>query len=132
MATTDEQLLALEQQMMRNYVDAPAELEALIDDTTKKVARELYFSTSQTSQVEFQDNVYIFKAKQKVAGNKRLLFMVVINKEHQAKINHGYKPYTVTAELDNRFSYNENLEAVVNTFFRHITGLTPEPEELEE
>ena len=127
---TESQLQSLEQEMMSKYIDAPAELEALIEDTTKKVARELYFSASQTSTVEFQDKVYVFKAKQKVMGNKRILFMVVINREYQDKINHGYKPYTVTAEIDNKFSYNENLEATVNTFFRHITGLTPEPEEL--
>lgn len=129
---TDEQLQALQEEIMQTTIEAPAEMEALIKDTAQKAARDMAFKSSQTSQIEFNDEVFTLKATKKVVGFKEVIFMVVVNENHRKMGGSKYRPFTVTAHIDNAFSYQENIEAVVETFLRHISGLGEQAQELGE
>lgn len=119
---TDEQLAALQDKIMHDTIDAPAEMEAMIQDTAAKVARDLSLKASQTARAEFEDELYIFKATKTVINFKQVVHMVIVNEEHRKLGGNKYRPYTATAEIDNGFSYEDNLRAVVETFLRHISG----------
>ena len=126
---SDEQLAALQERIMQETIDAPAELENLIVETAERVASEIALKNG-TSRMEFQDEVYTFKAVKKIVSFKEIIYMVVVNEEHRKMGGNRYRPYTVTVEVDNSFSYLENLQATVETFLRHITG-TVAAQELE-
>lgn len=126
---SDEQLAALQERIMQETIDAPAELENLIVETAERVASEIALKNG-TSRMEFQDEVYTFKAVKKIVSFKEIIYMVVVNEAHRKMGGSRYRPYTVTVEVDNSFSYLENLQATVETFLRHITG-TVAAQELE-
>lgn len=127
---TDEQLKELQDRIMRDTIDAPAEIEALIADIAEKVARDLTFKTSQIARIDFDDYVYTFKATKKTVNFKQVVYMVIVNEAHRIIGGNKYRPYTVTAEIDNSKSYTDNLKAIVETFLRHISGLGAVAEEL--
>lgn len=119
---TDEQLAVIQEQMTHDVIDVPEELEELITDTAERVAREIALKDGK-STIDFQEEIYTFKAMKRVVSFKELIYMVVVNEEHRKMGGNKYRPYTVTAEVDNNFSYMENLQAMVETFLRHITGM---------
>lgn len=127
---TDEQLKELQECIMRDTIDAPAEIEALIADIAEKVARDLTFKTSQIARIDFGDYVYTFKATKKTVNFKQVVYMVIVNEAHRIIGGNKYRPYTVTAEIDNSKSYTDNLKAIAETFLRHISGLGAVAEEL--
>lgn len=122
---------ALQEEMMRQTFTFPEEMEALIKDTSEKVAREVLFTSERKSTVEFMGEVYIFTAIIKVFGFKKYILMYVANVEHMKLGGSKYRPFTATAEVDNSFSDQENLQTAVEGFLRHITG-TERPEILED
>lgn len=127
----DEQLQALQDKIMQETIDAPAEMDLLIQETAEKVARDLALRSDKTARVEFQEEVLQFKAYKTVLNCKEVVYLVVVNEEHRKMGGNKYRPFTVTSEIDNSFSYVDNLKAIVETFLRHISGLGAQAEELQ-
>lgn len=128
---TDQELNALQEKIEQDTFDIPEELEALIKDTSEKVARELAFKSNSQTRAEFQDEVFIFSAKKVIRGFKQVIFFAIANENHYKAVGSKYRPYTVTLEVDNSFDYVDNLKAGVESFLRHISGAIM-PQELEE
>lgn len=127
----DEQLQALQNKIMQETIDAPAEMDLLIQETAEKVARDLALRSDKTARVEFQEEILQFKAHKTVLNYKEVIYLVVVNEEHRKLGGNKYRPFTVTSEIDNSFSYVDNLKAIVETFLRHISGLGAQAEELQ-
>ena len=129
---TDEQLQELQDKIMHETIDVPEQLEAMIQDTAEKVARDLTLKASQVARAEFDDEVYTFKAMKRTIDFKQVVHMVIVNEEHRREGGNIYRPYTATAEIDNSFSYMDNMKAIVETFLRHISGLGNTAQELDD
>lgn len=122
MAMTDEQIQRIQDEIMSS-INAETDIEDLIKETAREVGSRLAFSDKV--HVEFMDVVYLFKYKKTILpGAKQGIFMFIANMENYRKFKDKYKPYTATVEIDNKFTMRENLQSVIEVFFRHITGRT--------
>jgi hypothetical protein len=134
----DEVLAALQEEIMHDAIEAPAELEEQIKNTAEQAAQSLVFKPEGTT-VEFlcpgEDEARILRMKilKEVKNFKQVVIMVIVDirKYEEAKKRRVvYIPFTVTVEIDNSLSYQENLRATCEAFFRHISGaISPEVEE---
>lgn len=129
MAMTEEQIDTIQKNMMKSYVDAPIELEERIKDTAEKTAGILVYQEGRKAEFEFNDTVYEAKLKKTVSDFKEIIYMVILDEKKLKSAGGHYVPFTVSAEVDNSFSYYENVKAMVEAFLRHITG-TIQPEVL--
>ena len=116
MIMTDEQLNKIQQDLLKQ-IDKPLQLENLIKDTADKIARSL--STVGKAKIDFQDRTYMFRAR-----HTDTTIILIIADELKFKIlGEKYRPYFVKGEIQNNLTYQENLRAVCEAYFRHITGL---------
>jgi len=121
----DRKIAEIQQSLENQFINAPLMEDEEIKEASSVVARDLLFKTDNTARIEFQENTYTFKFKSVVKDFKEFILMFVINEETKAmadKANQPYRPYMLSVEVTNSMDKIENLRAVVETFFRHITG----------
>ena len=127
---TNENIAAIQEQMVHDMIDAPIELEKEIDDLSRHIAGQLTWGARQKVTVEFQDDVYAFSYLQLTENDKAILRIIVIRGRNELVENNGRK-FTVDIEWDSDLTTFENIRYGVKALFQHITG-TIEPEILEE
>lgn len=121
----DKKIAEIQKNLEEKYILNPLAEDKEIEETSAVVARELALKADNTSRVEFQGETYTFKARHFVSNFKNLVTMFVINEEHKALADNAhqpYRPYMVTAEIENSMDILENIKAIVEAVFRHITG----------
>lgn len=122
----DEQLEQIQNNLIQEF-EAPIKLEKEILELADKISLDLY--KSNKSLIEYNDIKYFFKSRKVNICNKKGIELVVADMDKFKLLYNKYQPYHVTAEIDNNLSDLENYKAIVEAFFRHITGLI-KPEEL--
>lgn len=125
---TDEQITRIQEELMSS-IQEKVDTEDMIKNTAREIAARLVFKDKVSA--EFADKLYMFAYQQVIAPGAKLgIMMLVADMQNFTLFKEKYRPYTVTVEIDNKFTLRENLQAVVEAFFRHITGTT-QAEELE-
>lgn len=121
MAYTEEQIQAIQAQLMKQYVDDPLELDSEILSTAEKVSKELM--DQQVSKFEFQDTVYEARSRFKQAGNKQIIYVVFANIVKYKLAGEKYIPYTASCEIDTNYTYEDNLKTIITAFLEHLAGV---------
>jgi len=127
----EAQIQDIEQKLLQQYVTAPISLEDEIKALSKEVSGKLLLSVTGTAEFQFLGDPFIARAKRTIQGNKQVIYMVISNEETRRIAGSHYVPFTVTAEVDNSFTLNENYEAIVQAFLRHVSN-TEKAEVIEE
>ena len=107
----------IEQELLKQYVTEPINLENMISDTATKAARDIVFGKG-TATFEFLDSIFVARSRRTIKG----IFLVISNEKTRDMAGNKYIPYTMQCEIDNNFSLVENYKAAFETFLRHITG----------
>ena len=128
MAYSDEELSRIQEDLTRQYISEPLTLEETIKETAERVAKDLAYGPEKSS-FEFLEEDY--KAAVKRDMFKKKIFVAISNETHRELAGNKYSPYMVDCDIDNNFSYYENMKAVVEAFLRHVSG-TIEPEVLDD
>ena len=113
-----EQLEELQREMYKNAVEAPEELEQQIRSAADEVSAHLFYRPDQKHGIEFNDRKYVFMATKRIINFKETIFMAVVDVSEKKP-----RVFNVQAEVDNGFSYRENLRATVEAFLRDRSGL---------
>jgi hypothetical protein len=119
---TDEQIQRIQDEIMSS-IQSETDIEDTIKNTAREIAARLTFNDKISS--EFIDTLYMFKYRKIILpGAKQGIMMLIANMVKYQQFKEKYRPYTVTVEIDNNFTFRENLQAVLEAFFRHMTGRT--------
>lgn len=119
---TDEQIARIQEELMSS-INAEVNGEEMLKNTAREIAARLTFNDKVSA--EFMDTLYMFKYRKfMMPGAKQGLIMLIANMANYAQFKEKYRPYTVTVEIDNNFTFRENLTSVIEAFFRHVTGMT--------
>lgn len=122
----EEDLKRIEQEII-GAMNKQQNLEEMIVNLSEEIAAKLSLNNKATADVD--DTQYAF-AYQVVNNNKkRILYMTVADMRKFQILQEAYRPYTLTAEIDNDLSLRENLKATVEAFLRHVYDMV-EAEEL--
>lgn len=114
----DKELEELQQEMYKNIIEVPEEIENAISDLSKEVATKLFYRPDTAYPSEFYDNKYIFAAGKVIKSFKEYIILKVLDVTDE---KHPRK-FRVESEIDNKFSYRENLQATVECFLRDRCG----------
>ncbi len=109
-----------------NEIDDEIKLEKHIEEKAKEIASQIYISKS--ARVEINDAVYTIRfhegrKKHKKIGKTVQVISLVAGNELKIKLAAGnYTPYVAQAEIHNDLSIRENIEMLVESLIRTITG----------
>ena len=113
---TDEQLKRIEQEIMAS-IDGDVKKEQMLIELSSDIATKL--TTSGETRAEIEGLNYKFKAKM---DGRYIIFLVACIEKYKIA-QEKYRPYTVTAEVNNSMTQYENLRATVEAFLRHILNM---------
>ena len=122
----EKELKRIEQELLKG-LDKEQEAEEMVVDLSNEIAAKLAFQGKASAEID--GNEYVFAYRQITIDANKGVFMTVANANKYRLLQEKYRPYTVTAEIDNDFSLRENLQSVVEAFIRHILDMV-KPEEL--
>lgn len=122
----------LEKSLFDKYVTKPVELDEEIESTARNVANLLAVKNDGV-KFEFQDNEFVVRQRTNWydLGTAKSINLAISNEATRSRAGNKYIPYTVSVEVDNKFTLRENYEAVIEAFLRHITD-TERPEVIED
>lgn len=126
---TDEKLQEIHDNLWEHYILDPENLEKEISEIADSAARQIVLGKNITT-FQFGDNVFVARLTEDIKGFQRVIRVVISNERSRETAGNRYIPYTVEAEIDNRFSALENYRSVFEAFLRHICGAV-QPEVLE-
>ena len=117
----EDQLKKIEQELL-NQLDQEVNQDQQIATQAKEIASSLNLQKIAQARIEDRDFVLTYQA------NKKNITVLAADKNKYQIVGEKYRPYVIQAELDNKFSLKENLEAICESFIRHLTGdIYPEP-----
>lgn len=122
----EEDIQRIQDEIMRG-LDKEQQAEEMVKNLSEEIAAKLILGDKATAEVEGME--YMFAYREISQGDRRGIFMTVANMNKYLLVPDKYKPYTVTAEIDNNFTLRENLQSVVEAYLRHILDMV-KPEEL--
>lgn len=122
----------LEKSLFDKYVTKPVELDEEIESTARNVANLLAVKNDGV-KFEFQGNEFVVRQRTNWydLGTAKSINLAISNEATRSRTGNKYIPYTVSVEVDNKFTLRENYEAVIEAFLRHITD-TERPEVIED
>lgn len=122
----------LEKSLFDKYVTKPVELNEEIESTARNVANLLAVKNDGV-KFEFQGNEFVVRQRTNWydLGTAKSINLAISNEATRSRAGNKYIPYTVSVEVDNKFTLRENYEAVIEAFLRHITD-TERPEVIED
>ena len=120
----EEQIKKIERELL-GQIDQEVNEEKQVATQAKDVATQLKSRGTAAAQIDQRNFVITFMAK----GNN--ITLIVADKAKYDLMGEKYRPYIVEGQIDNEFSMHQNLEAVCESFIRHILGAV-RPESLQE
>lgn len=122
----------LEKSLFDKYVTKPVELDEEIESTARNVANLLAVKNDGV-KFEFQGNEFVVRQRTNWYNleTAKSINLAISNEATRSRAGNKYIPYTVSVEVDNKFTLRENYEAVIEAFLRHITD-TERPEVIED
>jgi hypothetical protein len=125
----DKQLEQIQNELMKN-LDDESRLEDHIKQSSETIAS--YLMGHEACNIDI--NNIPFRIKYKLLdmknGNK-LIYMLAANMTKYRITPEKYVPFSISANVDEQYSLQDNLKAVAEGFVRHITGRI-KPDMLEE
>ncbi len=119
---TDEQLQKIQDNLM-NQLDSDDALEKEIMEVADKCSHDLAFRGK--AFVEFNNRHYMLRARHTIDT-----ILIIVADDLLFKIvGEKYRPAFIKGEIQNGLTYQENVRATVEAYFRHITNKI-KPEEL--
>jgi hypothetical protein len=116
----EEQLQRIQDEIMRG-MNKEQQMEDMVKNLSGEIAAKLALQAKTHAEVEGME--YMFAYRQITVGKKPGIFMTVANINKYRILQDKYRPYTVTAEIDNAFTMTENLQAIVEAYLRHILDM---------
>lgn len=116
----EEQLQRIQDEIMRG-MNKEQQMEDMVKNMSGEIAAKLSLQAKTHAEVEGME--YMFAYRQITVGKKPGIFMTVANINKYRILQDKYRPYTVTAEIDNAFTMTENLQAIVEAYLRHILDM---------
>ena len=127
---SNEQINAIQEEMMKHYVTDPLNIEAEIEDTTEKIATDLVLR-SGISKFEFQGETFICKSRTVAKDFKQTVYVTVYNIEKAEKHGGHYQPYYLSADMEPGYSALDIMRTIIKTFLQSKADLL-QPTELED
>jgi hypothetical protein len=115
----DQKLSELERQIIQQ-MDTDSEIEKEIEETSLEIASQLIVSNKVNTMINKTN--YLFAYRLLDNGKQKKIFMLVTDIFKYNLVGTQYKPFTVTADVDQRYDLCANLKTAVEGFIRHITG----------
>lgn len=122
----EKELKRIGQELLKG-LDKEQEAEEMVAELSNEIAAKLTLQSKASAEIDGTE--YVFAYRQIMIGNKKGIFMIVVNANKYRLLQEKYRPYTVTAEIDNDFSLRENLQSIVEAYLRHILDMV-KPDEL--
>lgn len=119
MTIKEDKLLKIQNEIMEE-MDKEANMEKHIMDSSEQIASQLMSTKKITTEIN--GTPYMFSYRVLENEDSKFIFMLVANTIKYKIAQEKYKPFKATAEMDLRYSLKDNLQTVVETFIRHITG----------
>lgn len=117
----EEELKKIEQELLKQ-IDNEVDLDKQISEQAQEIATSLSVQGVARTTIDGSPFAISYEKKGKE------IRMVAADVAKFQLVGEKYRPYTITAELDNRFSFKENLIATCEAFIRHLLGeVRPEP-----
>lgn len=113
----EQKLKQIEQELM-NGINKENDLEAYVVSTSKDIANLLTNKNKVVVDIKGKDHIFAYNVQLGQKG-KRYLYLVVADQSKFKLLQQQYKPWTVTAEVDNDFSMYDNLQSIIEAFLRH-------------
>lgn len=119
----EEKIQQIEQQLYKQYVTSPQNLEQEIETIAQEVAGKLVYGVNPVVSFSFLGDPFLVRAKRVInLYNKQTINLVISNEETRRIGGSHYVPFTITAELDNSFSMVENYKAIIIAFLNHVSN----------
>ena len=119
----EEKIQQIEQQLYKQYVTSPQNLEQEIETIAQEVAGKLVYGVNPVVSFSFLGDPFLVRAKRVInLHNKQTINLVISNEETRRIGGSHYVPFTITAELDNSFSMVENYKAIIIAFLNHVSN----------
>lgn len=115
----EKELDELQAEMYRNAVELPDELEKEISDVAGEVSANLFLRPDRAYAVEFGESRYAFAAAKLLDGFREHVLIKAMDMTDEKRP----RKFRVEVEIDNRFSYRENLKAAIEVFLRDRCGM---------
>ena len=118
---TDQEIARIQEELEKKYIDQPEEQEELIKHVSETIANDIV-NGGGASRFMVNDREYYAKAVQRNQGKDRILCLIIgdVMKFRIAGVH--YKPFTVQGTITNDLSWKENVQAIAETWLRHILG----------
>lgn len=117
----EEELQRIQDEIMRG-LNKEQQMEDMVKELSGEIAAKLTLNPKTHAEIEGMEYMFAFR-QITIGGKKPGIFMTVANINKYKIVQEKYKPYTVTAEIDNSFTLRENLQAVVEAYLRHILDM---------
>lgn len=119
----EEKIQQIEQQLYKQYVTSPQNLEQEVETIAQEVAGKLVYGVNPVVSFSFLGDPFLVRAKRTInLHNKQIINLVISNEETRRIGGSHYVPFTITAELDNSFSMVENYKAIIIAFLNHVSN----------
>ena len=117
----DESKLQKIQDEIMSEMNKETNAEALVNELSEEIAAKL--ETANKTTAEINEREYSFAYRYIDYKGRKGLMMTVGDISKFRLLQEKYRPYSVTAEIDNDFTLRENLKSVVEAFLRHVMDL---------
>ena len=111
----EEEIKKIEKELL-SQIDQEVDLDKQIDSQANEIASSLATRGAANARID-NKNLYIV-----VQHKKDKIVMAAADREKFKLMKDRYRPYTIEAEMDNKFTFQENLKATVEAFIRHLLG----------
>lgn len=115
----DEKLKQIEQEIL-SEIDKETRIETEIVQASEEIASHLI--VSKTVRTEIDGRAFHFRYRVLNGPKSKVIFMVAADIIKFELLQQKYKPFTISFEMDERYSEKDNLKTGVEAFIRHITG----------
>ena len=117
----EEELQKIEQELLKQ-IDQEVDQDKQITQQAQEIAASLSLQGMANASINGREFAITYNTRGKNIA------MVAADRAKYQLVGEKYRPYVIQAEVDNKFSLRENLEAVVESFIRHLVGaIHPEP-----
>lgn len=128
----DDKTLENIQKELEQQIDKDVTEEKIVVESSIEIAKNILNAKNHRCKAIINNEKFLLSYMPYInpKDNKRMICILSVNIAHY-KISLGnYRPAKIEAEFDDNFTEEENLQRVIESYIRHVTGLI-KPEEIE-